>query len=206
MGRPIKKQNFGNVANADNQLQCDADLGAGVEKCWIMEQVGSRKYMVASVSGGGTPDRTGRVTLQQSEPAAPGEARLAVTPFDGVANVTAIGDAVITAGEVTDVTVTNGGSGYSTAPTVTITGDGTTPPTATASITGGVVTSVTVNGDGTNDFTSATITFSAPAAGGGTEWAKTIQQYTVKTWEGNVYSWELNANAGAVGEADLDRA
>ena len=35
------------------------DIGAGEELCWIMDQPGSRTYTVASVSGGGTPDRTG---------------------------------------------------------------------------------------------------------------------------------------------------
>ena len=120
MGRPLRKQNFGNTGDAGPQLTVRADLGAGEEDCWIEDQPGSRTYTVASVAGGATPLRTGRVKLQAGAITAPGQARLVVTPF-----------------------------------------------------------------------------------GGGTEYAKTLQQHTVKTWSGNVYDWKLGVAAAATGEATI---
>lgn len=278
MGRPLRKQNFGNVADAGAQLQLLADLGVGEELCWIMDQPGSRTYTVASVAGGATPTRTGRVKLQQAAIAGVGEARMEVTPYDGVANVTATATATMSlitpainaagtgysvsdvltvdggtgisatitvdtiggSGEVTgftlttsgdysvlptltanavtggggagatfdfdaavlDITITAGGSGYSVAPTVTVAG----AATATATISGGAVNSITVT-DGGSGYTSVpAVTISAPAAGGTVEYARTLLQHTVKTWEGNSYKWKLGVAAAASGEADLPSA
>lgn len=73
---------------------------------------------------------------------------------------------------VKTITVTNGGSGYTTAPTVTITGGG-TGAAATAVVTGGVVTAINLNRDltGTTFFQEGKYT-SAPtitlSGGGGT--------------------------------------
>lgn len=50
-------------------------------------------------------------------------------------------------GEIDTISVTNGGSGYTTAPTVTIHGDG-TGASATASVSAGVVTSITLDTEG----------------------------------------------------------
>jgi filamentous hemagglutinin family protein len=56
------------------------------------------------------------------------------------------------------IAVANGGSGYSTAPTVTISGGGGTGATATATVSGGVVTGLTVTNAGTGfSFPIATI-------------------------------------------------
>ena len=62
------------------------------------------------------------------------------------------------------IVVTDGGSGYATAPTVNITGDG-TGATATATVVAGVVTEISVTAKGT-DYTVADITFSG---GGGAD-------------------------------------
>jgi len=62
------------------------------------------------------------------------------------------------------IVVTDGGTGYTSAPTVTITGDG-TGATATANVAGGVVTSIDVDTKGTN-YTVADISFSG---GGGSD-------------------------------------
>ena len=65
---------------------------------------------------------------------------------------------------VQTINITDGGSGYSSAPTVTITkasGDTTgSGATATANITGGVVTSITVTGGGTDYTIDPDISFS----------------------------------------------
>lgn len=60
------------------------------------------------------------------------------------------------------VKVTAGGSGYATAPAVTITGDG-TGATANSTITANVVTSVTITNAGTG-YTRATVSFASGAA------------------------------------------
>ncbi|NDU91247.1 MAG: hypothetical protein G3I10_01275, partial [Ferrovum sp.] len=68
--------------------------------------------------------------------------------------------------EVGSIQITLGGSGYTSAPTVTISAptSGTTA-TATASITNGVVTSVTITNPGSGYTAAPTVTFSAPTSG-----------------------------------------
>ncbi len=60
----------------------------------------------------------------------------------------AIAEATVAAGIVTAITVTNGGTGYTSAPTVAITGTGASA-TATASVAAGVVTTIAVDVGGT---------------------------------------------------------
>ena len=71
-------------------------------------------------------------------------------------------------GAIHIVKVTAGGSGYATAPTVAITGDG-SGATATATVSGGSVTAITITAAGTG-YTQASISFSG---GGGTSAAAT---------------------------------
>lgn len=65
-------------------------------------------------------------------------------------------------GAIHVIKVTAGGSGYATAPAVTITGDGTSA-TANSTITANVVTAVTVTNVGSG-YTRATVTFASGAA------------------------------------------
>jgi hypothetical protein len=65
-------------------------------------------------------------------------------------------------GSINVIKVTSGGSGYATAPAVTITGDG-TGATANSTIVANVVTAVTVTAAGTG-YTRATVTFASGAA------------------------------------------
>jgi hypothetical protein len=60
----------------------------------------------------------------------------------------------ISAGRITAITVTAGGSGYATAPTVSFSGGGGSGATATATVVAGVVTAVTVTAAGSG-YTSA---------------------------------------------------
>ena len=69
-----------------------------------------------------------------------------------------------TAAGIERIEVTAGGTGYTSAPTVTISGDG-TGATATATVSGGAVTAVTVTGKGTN-YRVVDVTFSG---GGGSD-------------------------------------
>lgn len=66
---------------------------------------------------------------------------------------------------VTAITIGAGGSGYTSAPTVTLTGGGGTGATAEATVSGGVVTKITVTNPGSGYTTAPTVAF---AGGGGT--------------------------------------
>jgi len=68
--------------------------------------------------------------------------------------------ATVAAGAVTVISVTNGGSGYSTAPVVILTGGGGSGATATATVTGGAITAVTVTSGGSGYTTPPAISFS----------------------------------------------
>lgn len=68
------------------------------------------------------------------------------------------------------VTLTSGGTGYATAPTVAVTGGGGTGATATATVSGGVITGITITKPGTGYTSAPTIAFSG---GGGTGGAAT---------------------------------
>jgi hypothetical protein len=75
------------------------------------------------------------------------------------------GTVTIVAGAVTAVVLDQTAGGYTSAPTVTIIGDG-TGATATAVLTGDVVTSVTI-GAGGSGYTQARVIFTGGGAGGG---------------------------------------
>ena len=75
------------------------------------------------------------------------------------AGATATANTIV--GFVIGATITNGGSGYTSAPTVTISGNG-TGATATATLTDGVVTGINVTSAGSGYTTGATITIAAP--------------------------------------------
>lgn len=66
---------------------------------------------------------------------------------------------------ITGIKVTNGGSGYTSVPTVQITGGGGSGVTATATVTGGKVSAITVVNGGSGYTTTPTVTISG---GGGT--------------------------------------
>lgn len=81
------------------------------------------------------------------------------------------GDSPLDAGRVKTITVTSGGTGYTTAPTVTITNVGGGSPsaaTATAVISGGAVTAVNVVGRGANYTTAPAISLSGGGGSGAT--------------------------------------
>ena len=67
-----------------------------------------------------------------------------------------------TADQITAIAVGAIGSGYTTAPNVTITGGGGSGATATATISGGVVISITVTNGGTNYSANPTVTIDPP--------------------------------------------
>ena len=79
----------------------------------------------------------------------------------GNPGVVATATASRAAGFVIGAEITNGGSGYTSAPLVTITGSG-SGATATATLTDGVVTDITINSAGSGYSGGATITIAPP--------------------------------------------
>jgi autotransporter-associated beta strand protein len=68
----------------------------------------------------------------------------------------------------TDFTVTNGGSGYTSVPTVTFSGGGGSGATATAKVSGGAVTSFAITNGGSGYTSAPTVTFSGGGGSGAT--------------------------------------
>lgn len=75
---------------------------------------------------------------------------------------TATGTAVVTSGFVTSITLTDGGAGYVSAPSVTITDGGGSGATATATVSGGAVTGFSITSPGSGYGSAPTVTIAAP--------------------------------------------
>jgi FtsP/CotA-like multicopper oxidase with cupredoxin domain len=93
---------------------------------------------------------------------------------------------------INTINLTGGGSGYTSAPAVTITGGGGTGALATATITNGAVTAINLLSVGSGYTTAPTITISPPAGLGGVAATATATIYTGLTEVGM-----LPANIGA---------
>ncbi len=96
------------------------------------------------------------------------------------------------------MTVTSGGSGYTSQPPVTLAGGGGTGATAAAILSGGVITGVVVTNPGTGYSSAPTVIFGTPSAGGfsnevdfGNLNLKTSMQFDVNGFLGNDPSTEV---------------
>ncbi|NWA25510.1 phage tail protein [Pseudomonas gingeri] len=78
---------------------------------------------------------------------------------------------VAPSGSLTSINITAGGTGYASAPNVSLTGGGGTGATATASVTAGEVTSITITNPGSGYTSAPAVAFSG--GGGGTGAAAT---------------------------------
>lgn len=74
--------------------------------------------------------------------------------------------AVIQKGGISAVNVTNGGTGYTTAPTVAITGGGGTGATATATVAGGKITGFVITNPGSGYTRAPTVGLTGAGTGG----------------------------------------
>ena len=79
---------------------------------------------------------------------------------------------------VSEIKIVGGGNGYSSAPSVTISGGGGTSAVATATVTGGVVTGITLVSVGSGYTTVPTVTISSPGGIGGVTATATATIYT----------------------------
>ena len=88
--------------------------------------------------------------------------------FDTSGNAITVGQVLKapTGSGVTSVAVTNGGSGYATAPIVQISGGGGTGATAVATMSGGVVTGITITNPGVGYTSAPTVTLVTGGSGG----------------------------------------
>lgn len=103
-------------------------------------------------------------TTDTNGPAAGFAARVGTAAGGGGAAATA----VLTATTVASVTVLTGGSGYTSAPTVTFSGGGGTGATGTAVLTAGAVSSVTITAAGSGYTDVPTVTFTDGGGNGAT--------------------------------------
>ena len=93
-----------------------------------------------------------------------GQFRFAIVDQGTNTSVQATATATVTSGFVTSITVTNGGSGYTSAPSVTLSGGGGSGATVTANLTGGSVASITVNNPGSGYTSLPAVVIAAPPA------------------------------------------
>jgi uncharacterized repeat protein (TIGR01451 family) len=70
-------------------------------------------------------------------------------------------------GQLKGVSITNGGSGYTSPPTISFTGGGGTGATATASVVGGVLTAITITSSGSGYTSSPTVVITPNGGGSG---------------------------------------
>jgi fibronectin-binding autotransporter adhesin len=103
-------------------------------------------------------------------------------------------------GYETTVAVTNGGTGYTTAPTVTFSGGGGSGATATATVSGGVVTAITITNPGGGYTSAPTIAFGGPGTGATANGGTPI---TIGTFNETVKSISGTAGTVAIGAATL---
>ncbi|CAI8909841.1 hypothetical protein [Chryseobacterium sp. IT-36CA2] len=90
----------------------------------------------------------------------------AILHIENFQGTPALATATISGGAVTGITITNGGSGYTSAPTINFYGGGPvvsggSKAIATATISGGVVTGITINNGGSGYTSAPTVTISA---------------------------------------------
>lgn len=92
-------------------------------------------------------------------------------------------------GSIGRINVTNGGTGYTSAPTVEVSGNGCTGVTATAQVSGGSVVSVTVTNPGSGCTGTPTVTFSGGGGSGAT--ANAIRGTGEGTFEKSLTDFKL---------------
>ncbi|HEY3312642.1 MAG TPA: hypothetical protein VGK00_13460 [Anaerolineales bacterium] len=159
----------GKIKQADRQLAANAKL----------QQLSTSTMAMPSVNPGGTPDYFGLVPNFANSPLPVNEAAVSFTDAGLPPAVSATATAQVTNGVVTGLTITNGGSGYTSAPLVTISGVG-AGATASASVSGVVAAigvtnpgagyinpTVSITGDGTGAKASAVVdtTVGSPTLG-----------------------------------------
>jgi hypothetical protein len=89
-------------------------------------------------------------------------------PWSANAQTASAGTITVASGAVTAIAINNGGAGYTSAPTVLITGGTGSGATATATVSGGVITGITVTNGGTGYTSNSGIGITFIGGGVGT--------------------------------------
>lgn len=105
---------------------------------------------------------SGRVSVSNALFTGTGQFKFALVNAGSNVTRQATATATVTSGFVTSIAVTDGGNGYTTAPTVTISGGGGSAATATATVSGGAVTGITVVSAGGGYTSIPTVTIAPP--------------------------------------------
>lgn len=207
MGRPLNKKFFGDPTSVGFQIRATVNFGAGPEAAYVVKQRSNRKYLFTDVATEAKEmvcvlvDKLDTDLLE-------GEASITVDPFFGVESTAAANYDTDGSGNVTGITVTGGGNGYTNDFTVTVTDANTETADITFTVVDGVVTAGTLDsqsGAFTINLTDVAITMPAPSGEAGQERAKIINAHQIKTFNGNRYFWSTAA-ADESGEGDLDNA
>lgn len=136
------------------------NFGAGIFPTITITPAGSGATASTLLDGGSVISVS--ITAQGTTPyvAAP------IVTFTGGDGTGATGTAVISDGKVIAINVTSGGTGYTSAPTITITaGDG---AAAYATVVNGVITAITVSDGGRNWVGAPRVALTSAEGGGGT--------------------------------------
>ncbi|MFI5405213.1 MAG: hypothetical protein ACHQ1D_01735, partial [Nitrososphaerales archaeon] len=139
-----------------------AGIGAGATA--IAEIAGGVISNIVVTAGGGGYGKNTKVTIDPPRSVNPATNFALPFVFDPIETAnqparTATATAKSTGGVVTSITITNGGRGYTTAPTVLISGG--SDATAVAIVTNGSVTAININTAGTG-YTTPIVTIAAP--------------------------------------------
>lgn len=150
------------TGNGGNDIQLKLVDPQGNDKALSISVSG--KYIEVSLA----TDGSGAITTTAAQLKAAIEANSEASDLLGLANTGgggATATADVTTGAVTSVTITNGGSGFTTPPTVTFSGVG-SDAAGTAVLTNGVVTGVTITAPGSGYSSAPTVSIASPGSTG----------------------------------------
>lgn len=101
------------------------------------------------------------------------------------------------------VTVVDGGSGYSSAPSINVLTDDTlsVDPAFTVALSGDAINTVTVDTAGAGFTVIPELLAGFPE--GSVEYVRSIQQHRVKTYEGNIYQYDVETVAQSPGQVTI---
>ena len=176
MGRPINGRNFGDTAQAGNQIVITGDIGAGIFTGFIVRQKSTREF-IANING-----TEGRVRLVNN--ASPGVGEAFIEVFESGSDADGSGADFDADMHILTISIADGGTGYAASDTLTVVG-GTSTTVATFnvdSVSGGVITGISINADPANgDYQVLAATPNSPSGGTGSGASINIDTWGVDT-------------------------
>jgi hypothetical protein len=168
------------TAAINQALATGQDVSFTAGKTYLVSGTLEAQPNQAIYGNNATVKRASQVTTVTTTAIAAGTVNPVVTLTSAAGLLAGSSVGVTTGGSIRHVFVTNGGSGYTTAPTVTISGGGGSGATATATVSNGVVTGVTIVTGGKGYYAQPTFTFTggggAGAAAQANDLGETLEQ------------------------------